>query len=83
MPAAMRERLRKAVERRCSSVRHCLSDLAFSRAALSGVSAASVRRWPRSSSSEVTEKISAMAGIRFSSGVHSSRSQRLTVLSET
>ena len=38
---------------------------------------------PRSNSSDVISNISAIAGMRYKSGKHSSRSQRLTVLLET
>ena len=67
-------------------VLNCLSLFAFCLLATSSEVATSrsgLFRSPRRSSSVVMPKISAIEGIKESSGVHSSHSHRLTVLSET
>ena len=72
---------------KCLSRRSTITSARFSplpsrfEGALSAFSA--LFRSPRSSSSLVMPNISAMAGISARSGMHSSRSQRLTVLLET
>ena len=84
-PTEIKERLVNFFFLLCSINRNCLSLFALCRIAPSSdtASRSGLLRSPRKSSSVVMPKISAIDGIRESSGVHSSHSHRLTVLSET